>query len=812
MYKSYFKTALRNLFKQKLLTGINILGLSIGIACFSFFLLYAFNEFNYDRFHADAGSIYRVYRWSLNIADTRGQGEIYLPMPLGPAMKHDIAGVRNYVRMKEAWSENFVKIEQDIFQIPVTYADPSFFDIFSFKLISGSPTSVLKDLRSVVLSERTARTFFGDGDPVGRTITIKVMDDYEPFVVTGVAENPRSNSSIRFDILASFEYFATTRNGVRSVNNWNRTDYITYVQLDAGRLVDTKTLQAFYTKYHPDEAAELRQQGRWKGEGQPKTYGLQPLENMHTDMRLTGARIGSIDSKNVWILLSIAGGLLLIACINFTTLAIGRSAGRSKEVGIRKVLGSEKKSLIAQFICEALLLSILSTGVGLLLAILLLPYFNQLSGRELAVSVTQFPEFTLSIVVLSVLVGIFAGIYPALILSGFNPLEALKQKIKVGGSNFFTKSLVIFQFVLSILLIASTSIMLQQIDYMTGKSPGFNKENIMVVNGDKVDANTIYPLFKQVALQQPQVTGVAGAGLTFGEGSGWNRHAFQYLDQRKEIYTYFVDEAFISLMGIQLMAGRNFNQNRSSDAETSVIINEAMVKDFGWTSESAIGQELRGYYENRETKPPVVIGVVKNFHFRSLKEEIAPQLFHQFSGFVANKYFVVLKPGNPISTITGLEAAWKQLVPDMPFRYSFLDEDLDRFYQEEQRWGSIAGWAGGTCIFLASLGLFGLAVLTTGNKIKEIGIRKVLGASVGSIVGLVTKDFSRLVLIALIIALPLAWYHMDLWLQNFVYRVTISWVLLLGSGLIALVVAVLTVGFHVVRVALINPVKNLRTE
>jgi len=332
------------------------------------------------------------------------------------------------------------------------------------------------------------------------------------------------------------------------------------------------------------------------------------------------------------------------------------------------------------------------------------------------------------------------------------------------------------------------------------------------VNGDKVDANRIYPLFKQEALQQPQVTGVAGAGLALGEGSGWNRHTFQYLDHRKEVYTYFVDEEFIPLMGIQLIAGRDFDKNMSSDSETSIIINEAMVKDFGWTNESAVGQELRGYYENNETKPPVVIGVIKNFHFRSLREEIMPQLFHRFSGFVPNKYFVILKPGNPAGTITGLGASWKQLVTDMPFRYSFLDEDLDRFYTEEKRWGSIAGWAGGISIFLASLGLFGLAVLSTGNKVKEIGIRKVLGASVGSIVGLLTKDYLRLVLIALIIALPLAWYCMELWLQNFVHQVAISWVLLLGSGVIAVAIAILTVSFHVVRAALIDPVKNLRTE
>ncbi|MEP7322343.1 MAG: ABC transporter permease [Saprospiraceae bacterium] len=814
MFKYYINIALRNLTKQKVLTGINILGLSIGIACFSLFLLYSLNEFNFDRFNVNSKNIYRVYRWSFGEKGNTGEGDVYMPMPLGPALKKDLPDVKDFVRIRDPWQSDFVKVEDQMFRIPITYADQSFFDVFSFKLLQGQPSTALKDLHNIVLSKKTASKLFGAINPVGKSVRIKAQDEFESFIVTGIVENAPSNSSIDFEIIANFEYLATTRGGARSVNNWNRSSYITYVLLNPESTLhlEPKRLQQEYTKYYPGNEEEMRKRNIWKGEGPPTTYGLQPLEVIHTDTKITGGTIASVDPKNLWILLAISFGILLIACINFTTLAIGRSAGRAREVGIRKVIGGGKSSLIIQFISEAIFLSVLSTGVGLILVKYLLPYFNQLSGRELALSFTQFPELVWLLTGLTIMVGLLAGSYPALVLSGFNPIEVLKQKIKVGGSNLFTKSLVTVQFVLSIGLIASTAIILQQIRFMSSKHPGFNKENVVVVNGDDVNTKKVYPLFRSSILQQPQVKSVASAELGLGEGTGWSRQGFEYKGVHKDVYEYFIDKDYIPLMGIEILRGRNFSPDFTDDTVKSVLVNEKMVSDFGWTLDNAVGQVIKGYFESNEAASPVVIGVVKDFNFRPLREQVKPQLFHQFSDYTSNKYFVRLNPGDPSAVLKSMEAEWKKLVPELPFRYTFLDEDLDRFYKAENRWGKIIGWAGGISIFLACLGLFGLAALAAVNRTKEVGIRKVLGASVGSIVGLLSKDFIRLISIAIVIAIPVAWFFMNKWLQGFAYRINVSWIVMLSAGMMALMIAFVTVSFQGIKAGLTNPVKSLRSE
>lgn len=815
MLKSYIQTAIRSLRQQKFLASITIFGLSIGIACFALFLLYTLNEFNFDRFHTKATHIYRAYRWSAISADGRGQSVLYLPMPFGPALKNDIPEVKNFVRVKEAWDETFIKIDDRVLQIPVSFADPSFFDVFTFPTPSGADSKAMHNLHDVVLTEKTAKRIFGDVNAVGRSIEMKVQDEYESFIISAVVDDIPSNSSIHFDILANFEYFMTTRNGTRSVDNWSRPAFLTYVELQPENTsidIEEQTLQSFYNKYYPGEEADLRRQGRWNGAGSPNTYKFQSLEAMHTDTKVNGARVNTVDPGNIWILLAVAGGVLLIACINFTVLSIGRSANRAREVGIRKVVGSDKKSLFIQFISESLVLTTISTVVGLILGRLLLPLFNQLSGKELVFSFYQFPELIFAIIFLVFAVGFLAGIYPAVIVSSFKTLEVLKQKIKVGGANTFTRALVTLQFVLSIGLMACTAIILQQINFMTGRHPGFNKENIVVVNGDDVDTRKIFPLFKQMALDQTQVNGVAGSELGLGEGTGLSLHPFDYEGEHKEVYQYAVDAEFIPLMGIRTLTGRNFNDNISADTMTSVIINEAMVKDFGWTVENALGKTLTGYYGNADTKSPIVIGVVENLNFRTMREEVKPQLFYQSRESGANKYFVSLKAGNPEQTLKALASVWKTIVPELPFRYSFLDQDLDRFYKEETRWGNIVGWAGGISIFLACLGLLGLASLTAVNKTREIGIRKVHGATTTSIVASLSMDFLKLVLLALCIAIPMAGYYMNLWLEGFAYRVSVSWLALGTAGFAALVLSFIAISFQVIKVARLNPVRSLKAE
>ena len=737
-------------------------------------------------------------------------GMTYHPIPLAPAMKQDLPDVENYVRIKESWDESFIKTENGVSRMHVTHADPQIFSVFSFKLKSGDAGTALKDPHNIVLTEKTCEQLFGKVNPIGKTIQIKFDEKFEAFTISAIAENLPANSTITFDILGSFSYYESTQTGKYGKDSWNRSGFPTFVQLRPGSKLPSNTavLTAFRKKYYPDEETKSRKAG-WNGKGLPANYRFQPLTDMHTNPKIGGGSVEPVNPKNIWILLSIAMAVLLIACINFTTLAIGRSAGRAKEVGIRKVVGSRKKDLIFQFMTEALLLTVISTGLGLLFAKLLLPWFNQLSGRELNFSFRYYPEMIWLTLALMLFVGLVAGSYPSLVLSKFNPIEVLKRKMKIGGSNFFTKSLVTFQFILSAGLIISTLVIMQQLNFMRSKNPGFNKENVIVVDADGTDSKQLYPLFKQQVLKEPTIKGIAGSELGLGEGTGWSVSGFEYQGKHKQLYEYFIDPDYIPLMDIKLIAGRNFDPGIASDTVTSVIINEATVRDFGWTNETAVGKLLTGYMD---TMSPVVIGVVKNFNFRPFSEAVLPQMFHQFSSYRPFKFFVRIREGNPSRALASLQTAWKKIVPDLPFKYSFLDEDLNRFYKSESRWSSIVGWAGGISIFLACLGLLGLAALAAVNRTKEIGIRKVLGASLSGIVGLLSRDFLKLVLLAILIAAPLAWYVMHKWLQDFAYRISIGWQVFLITGALALLIAFITIGSQAIRVALSNPVKSLRTE
>lgn len=815
MISNYFKVALRHLFKQKGLSLINILGLSIGLACFSLFLLYAINELTYDRQHENADNIFRVYRWTEAFDGQEARGDAHLPMPLGPAMKDAFPDVEEVVRFRTAWGENFVRSNGQVQREGVTFADPNVFEVFTFPVIYGPEKEALQDLQSVVLTRSTAIRLFAEENPTGKTLEIKLEDSFQPFTVTGVVEDQPANSTIQFDVLANYQYLASkTRSGERYQGNWHRSAFMTFLQLKPGSGLPNadQRLLGFRNEHYPDTEREMREAGRWTGEGAPVTYKLQPLREMHTDTRIPGGFRSAIEPKNIWILLSIAAGVLLIACINFTTLAIGRSAGRAQEVGVRKVIGSSRGQLIGQFLTESLLLSGLSAGLGLGLGYLLLPAFNELADRELVFSLQQYPELGWLTLGLVLIVGLLAGSYPSLVMSGFRPVEVLKTKVRLGGANLFTKSLVTLQFVLSIGLIASTLIILQQIRYMHNQYPGFNKENVVVVNAEGTDIETVWPRFREAMSKRTDVLGVTSAEISLGANQGYSRSGFEYKGEEvKSIYEYFVDDKYLSVMDIPLLAGRNFDPSISADTLTSVIFNEAAAKDFGWTPEEAIGQPLTGYSRDPE-RTPIVIGVVKDFNFFSFRDKVEPQLFHQFHDYQPMRFMVRIPAGNPTPVLNNLEKEWAAIVPDFPFSYSFLDEDVNSFYQSEERWGAIVAWAGAIAIFLACLGLLGLAALAATNRTKEIGIRKVLGASLSGIVSLLSKDFVRLVAIAFVIAVPLAWYFMQRWLENFAYRIDIQiWVFLIVGGA-ALLIAFLTVGFQGIRAALANPVKSLRSE
>jgi len=813
MFKNYLKIALRNLARQRALTFINVFGLSVGLACFTLFMLYAVNEFNFDRFHKSADHIFRVYRWAEATNEEDAEGDPYLPMPLGPAIKQDFSDVENFVRFRDAWGEEFIRVNDVVSRIGITYADPQVFSVFTFRLKRGDAATALSDLRNIVLSEKTADKLFGEANPIGKTVEIKIDEKFEPFTITAIAEELPANSTIRFKLLANFNFLENSNWGQTSRDNWFRSAFQTFVQLHAGSNLanEPQRLLSFRRKYYPNEEAELRKKGFWAGEGAPVTYGLQALRAMHTDTRIWGGFTPAIDPQNVWILLAIAAGVLLIACINFTTLAIGRSAGRAREVGIRKVVGGRRAQLATQFLTEALMLSGISAIIGFALAQLVLPFFNNLSGKSLEFSLTTYPEIGWLFIGLTILSGLLAGSYPALALSGFRPVEILKSKIRLGGSNFLTKSLVSLQFILSVSLIIATITILQQLHFMQSKSPGFDKENVVIVDAEGTESKRIYPLFRQALDGRSEINGVASAELGLGADAGWSRSGWDDNGKHYDVYEYYIDENYLGVMGMSLLAGRNLDPTIAADNQTSVIVNEAFLKEFGWTMDEALGKRLTGYSENPE-RLPTIIGVVKDFHFRSFHEDVQPQMFHHFADYSPRKFFVRIKPGNPATALAIMQNSWHSVVPDLPFTYSFLDEDLDAFYKAEARWSAIVGWAGGISIFLGCLGLFGLAALASVNRTKEIGVRKVLGATVSGLAGLLSKGFVKLVLVANVIAWPIAYFAMNKWLQNFAYRIDFNWWVFAMAGGLTVAIALITVSFQAIKAALANPVEALRYE
>lgn len=812
MLKNHFLTAIRHLQKQRILAFINVFGLSVGIACCSLLLLFASNEFGFDKFHKNAHNIYRIYTLWDNptnseppVAYTEYSGPT--SVTIGEAMKHTLPDVMDYTQLQLSWGENLVRAGEKVQRISFSFADPSFFSIFDFPLQQGKPSTALHDINDIVLTESRAKQLFGTSDVVGRTLDIQIGTSFQPFKITAVAKDIPDNSTVRFDVLGNFLFAVQNQNRFFIGNSWHPTIRETFVLLKEGSRLpkDQKRLAAFLQSFNPNLLTDLKNNG-WTGGKLPVSLGLQPLVSIHTDTWFNGwafTDYAKINPNAIWILLAIAGGILLIACINFTTLAIGRSAGRSKEVGVRKVIGAERRQIIFQFFVEALTMAVMSALLGLLLARLLLPWFNQLAGRDLHFSLTNNPKLILILTSVVLTAGLLAGTYPSLVLSGFKPVEVLKNKIRIGGSNLFTRSLVTFQFTLSIALIVATVIILQQAKYMINKDPGFDKENVVAIDASQADPDKIYPAFKQELLNHPGVLGVTGSAAGMGAG----KDLLGFSDKGVEAAVNIIDTDYIKVMGMQLIAGQNLSPALKHDSIQPLIINETMMRAFGWQKENAVGQRIRPFQG-----VGLVVGVVKNFNFRPLGEPVRNQVFttSKDKGFV--NFYVCINAGNPAPVLAVIQRAWNKVMPGIPMKYSFLDEDVNNFYRSEKTWTRIVGWAGSISILLACLGLLGLSSLAAVNRTKEIGIRKVLGASVQGIVTLMSKDFLKLILIAFLIASPIAWYLMNAWLRDYAVRINISWVVFLLAGASVVVIAIVAISFHAIKAALTNPSRSLRTE
>jgi putative ABC transport system permease protein len=793
MFENYFKIAFRNLWKHKVFSFINIMGLTVGMtACFLIFLYVRF-ELSYDNMHGKADRIYRL------VSDIKTPSDlIHASGPawaVPPNTKHDFPEVEEFVRVS---GNSFLVRKGNIkFQEEKSVlADSAFFKVFDFPMVRGNRETALSAPLSLVLTESTAKKYFGKQDAMGQTLLL--TGDAIPAKVTAVIKDIPENSQIQADMIVSMSTL-TGKWDTTLDKQWGNYGSSAFLLLKPG--ADPKSLEkkfpAFLERRNGDEMEKLQMY---------PTLFLEPLRDVYLHSTRDGAKTANI--KNVYIFSLIAIFILLIACINFINLTTARSTERAKEVGIRKVVGAIKNQLAKQFIGESVIVCVLAFIFTFFLAMLLIPPFNQLAGKTITTGVFDHPGYLALLFGAAVTIGLLAGFYPALVLSSFQPITVLKGKFSSGAKGIFLrKGLVILQFSISIVLITGTLIVYQQMNYMRNQNLGFDKEQMVVIesNGDPAKE-----AFRQSLTTIPSVKSVA---LSSSVPGGGNPGAYSEVENQKgdmqiaNLELYFVDFDYIPNYSMKMVAGRAFSRDFKTDTTQAMVLNESAVKLLGYASpRDAVGKRFRQW--GREGK---IIGVMKDFHFRSLQQEIKP-LSMRIEPNGCHLISANITGNNVPATLAAIEEKWKTLIPNRPFNYFFLDEFFDRQYRSEQRFGNLFLNFAILAIFISCLGLLGLASYSTYQRTREIGIRKVMGASVSGIVHLLSKEFLALLFIAFVIASPIAWLVMHRWLEDFSYRIGIHWWIFMVSGMIAFLVAIFTVSFQAIRAALVNPVISLRTE
>ena len=793
MFRNYLKTTFRNLWKHRVFSFINLTGLAIGLTAFFLIFLYVRFELSYDSFHSKTNRIYRV------VSDIKTPTEtIHAGGPAWAVASHaklDFPEIEAFVRVS---GESFLIRKGDVkFQEENTlFADSSFFRVFDFPLLKGDPNTALKEPFSIVFSETAAKKYFGKENPIGQTVLFTI--DAFPAKVTGIMKDMPDNSVIKADMLVSMS--TNTQNFYKEADDqWGSYGLRAFFLLRPG--TDPKALEKRFPTF-----LESRNGTEMKKLQMYPTLFLEPLKDVYLHSTRDGNQSGNIN--NVYIFTIIAVFILLIACFNFINLTTARSIERAKEVGIRKVVGAARTQLARQFLGESVVLCFMAFILAFLFTMLLLPLFNQLAGKTISHGIFEHPQYILILLLTSVGVGLLAGIYPALVLSGFQPIIVLKGKFSSGTRGLLLrKGLVVVQFTISIALIISTIIVFNQMKYMQSQDLGFNKDQMLIINtnGDP----------HRKAFQQ-EVSGLPGVKSTTMSSSvpgGGNMGAYSEIENSKgdlqiaNLDLYFVDFDFILNMNIKMIAGRAFSRDFLSDTTQAMVLNEAAIKMFGYRSPGeAVGRRFKQW--GREGK---IIGVMKDFHFRSLQEVIKP-LSMRIEPEGTSQVIIHLAGGHIPQAISAIESKWKAIIPQRPFSYYFLDEFFDKQYRAEQRFGRLFLNFAILAIFISCLGLLGLASYSTMQRTKEIGVRKVMGASVTNIVNLLSKDFLKLVFISFLVAAPIAWYFMHKWLLGFAYRTNIQYWVFVFAGATALFIALFTVSFQAVRAAVANPARSLRTE
>lgn len=815
MIRNYLKIAFRALLRSKVHSAINIIGLSLGIGCCILITLFVKDEWTFDQFHSKADRIYRAYG-----REDYGENQVFFytqtPFPMGPALKDNLPEVEAYVRINKVGVQ--VRIGADIYNETVNIVDQDFFRMFDFGLAKGSADGVFDRAENIVISELIAAKYFGNTDPVGKVISVQLRDTFEEFTVAAVTENVPTNSSIRFNMAISALNYPKLYDVQRLTQSWFNISPETYVMLREG--VDKETVEAkFPTLFKTLLGEERFNESKY-------APGLQSLTSIHLDTDYPAGDAPVSDPKYSLILAAIALLILFVACINFVTLSIGRSLKRAKEVGIRKVVGAARKQLITQFIGEAVLIATISMIVGVAISVLTLPTFNNLAGKEL---VFPFDGFMGSVILaLLLIIGLISGSYPAFVLSAFRPVAILKGTLQSGGNKqMVRKVLVGVQLVLSIFLITCTLVMRNQLDFLQNKNLGFNKEQLVVVrlSAPRMPMAEMISkgfekteLFKTALAGKPGIAEAASATHTFG-----NPFVNIGFTDDKSVYHTFdvlaVDDEYIPVMKMQMAAGRNFNDANTSDVRRSIIVNEAFAKEYGWSD--ALGKKIPGknFLEHE------VIGVVKDFNYTSLYTKVPPLVIVQNIEIIragteninigdrpSPKLMVRLKAGETAAGLDEIKKAWETIIGQEEFTFTFVDEALAAQYESDQNLGKIVSVATILAILIGSLGLYGLASLAMQNRTKEITIRKVLGATEGSLLVLLSREYVVLIAICLLISVPLTVYMMQGWLSTFEYRVNIGWFVFLISGGISLTIAMLTIGHQTLKTAWTQPAEALKYE
>lgn len=797
MFKNYLRIALRNFQRQKSYTVINVLGLALGMACCVLIFLFVRDELSYDRYHDRANQIYRIIK-DTEVAGVRDLS-VTTPPPMAEALVRDFPEVIDTVRFISALKKEIVisSSSKKFYERRFYFADQNVFDVFTFPLVNGNSKTALQEPYSIVITEEIAQKYFGTENPLGKVLTFNNSENY---TITGVLKNIPSNSHFRFDFLASF---ATLNHyTILPLDDWGSNALYTYlyVQKNFSRLNFEKKLPTFIEKY-------IGQKSYLAG------LHLQPLTSIHLYSHAKGEIEANSDIVYIYIFTAIALLILVLACINFINLSTARHMTRAKEVGIRKVLGAFRFQIMKQFLGESLLLSLMALPISIILVELFLPLFNSLVSKQLAIGYFTEIPFLLALLGVTALIGLASGVYPSLYLSNFQPVKIFRgtNKLKVSRS-WLRNGLVLFQFAVSVLLITCTFIMNNQLNYVRKKKLGFDKEQVVVLPIKNATIRQVLLSAKNEFLQNPKIKKMTFSSDVPGQ-IGVNSNPFlpegYAADNRIIINNMRVDTEFISTLELEIKEGRPFTEKFLTDKDGAFILNEAAVQKIGW--DSPIGKQLTWYPGGDRYKNGVVIGVMKDFHYKSFYNEIDPLVLHIWPA--SFKYALVkVLPGDVTETLAFIKEKWIGFIPNFPFTYSFLDEDFDKLYKSEQRLGQIFLSFSFISIFIACLGLFGLTSFATEQRRKEVGIRKILGASIPNIVLLFSKEYIKLVMVANVIAWPIAYYMMNKWLQNFAYRINIVGGLFVLSAGFAVFIAFLTVGYLAIKSAFKNPIDSLRYE